>query len=411
VVGNGTVARTQSREGNGSPAPQTGVKTADQLEAVFLRLALAEQQGRRLHGIAWTLAGLWVVTAVVAAAALLAPYNGTLRGQLDRVLGRDEASAVGGATVEAQRIVLRGREGEVRGELALRDDGSLGLHLYDRAGKVRAALVAAAAGPASLTLTGDEGQPGVTITPGNLRFTDKDGGAFLTSTSLGLTSWDVQDARSGVWLGARPDGTSALTLADRKGKTRMGLALRADGQPSVTLFDKEGRNGAVLDVPADGSRLGLFADGVARVGVGYGPGGSQLTLAGQDGGERVSIRNLADGGTGVFVSDPSGRQRIAMGVQPEGASGLSLFDRRGTHRAALSLSGEEAPQLLLFDGAGGRRASLALTEDGVPGLRYEEKGRTRAVFGAQEDKVRSTGPAALVLFDKDGAILFQAPIL
>jgi hypothetical protein len=406
------VARTQSREDNGQKTASQGEGTvAGQLDILSLRLDLADRRGRRLAGIAWALCGLWLVTAVVAATALLAPYSGSVRAQLDGLLGGDEASRVRGITLEAQRLVLRGPDGEVRGELALRHDGSLGLSLFDAGGKVRAALVAGADGPASLTLAGDDTQPGMTLTPGNLRFTDKEGGAFLTSTSLGLTSWDVQDARSGVWLGARPDGTSSLALADRKGRTRMGLALKADGQPSVTLFDKEGKSGAVVDVPADGARLGLFSDGVARVGIGHGTGGSQITLAAQDGSDRVTLRNLADGQTGLFVHDPSGRERLAMGVNPQGPAGMSLFDRHGTHRAALSINSDEAPQLLLFDAAGGRRAVLALTEDGVPGLRYEEKGRTRALFGAQGDKVRSTGPAALVLYDKDGTILFQAPIL
>jgi hypothetical protein len=42
----------------------------------------------------------------------------------------------------------------------------------------------------------------------------------------------------------------------------------------------------------------------------------------------------------------------------------------------------------------------------------EDGGRPQAVLGASaEGKVRGTGPASFVLFDKDGSILFQAPIL
>lgn len=392
------------------PAPKTP-KT--ELQLLTERLEAAERRGRRARRVGLLAFGASALALAAASGALLAPYSGFVRVQLDRLFRRGNVVLARKTVVEAEQFVVRGSDGEVRGELALRDDGSLALSLYDREGRARATLAAEADGGAGLSLAGHEGQPGLSLTARNLRFTDREGGAFLTSTGLGLTSWDVQDARSGIWLGARPDGTSALTLADSRGKTRVGIGLRADGAPNFTLYDKEGRNGVVLDVPVDGARLGLFSEGVARAGLGHGAGGSQISLYGTDGKDRVTLRSLADGSAGLFLHEQDGTERVAMGVRPGGTAGLSLFDRKTTLRAGLTVVSGEAPHLMLFDAGGVRRANFGLFGDGLPGLQFEDKGRMRAVLGAAgEDKGRqTTAPASLVLYDSDGSILFQAPIL
>lgn len=379
--------------------------------AMAARIEAAERQNRRLRRRSWVVGLLSVLALVVGAAALLAPYNTRVRWALDRVIRRANVVVPQRATIEGERLVVRGSDGQIRAELAQRADGALALGLYDLQGNLRAELSVGEDGLGALTLAGTGGQPGLAITPKSVRVADAEGAAFLASTSLGLTAWEVGDARSGVWVGTRPDGTSSLTLSDRQGKTRAGIALKADGAPTMTLNDREGRTGAVLDVPADGARLGLFSDGVPRAAMGYGAGGPQIGLYGNDGKERAAMRHLPDGSTGVFLADGEGRERIAMGIRPSGATGLSLFDRKGTLRTAMSTVADDSPNLVLFDAGGVRRASIGLGSDGSPGIRFEDKGRARMSLSATAgERAGAPGPPAFVLYDKDGTILFQAPV-
>jgi len=186
--------------------------------------------------------------------------------------------------------------------------------------------------------------------------------------------------------------------------------VKPDGSPSLTLADKEGRTGALVDVVDEGSRLGLFYDGMVRAGIGFGPGGSQLNLYGDDGKDHATLSLAPDGATGLIFHGQDGKQRAALGVAPNNASGLSLFDKGGSQRAAMSVVPEGSPRLELFDAGGGRRANLAVSAEGLPALQLEEKGQPRAVLGAgSEGKRRASTPSSLLLFDKDGSVIFQAP--
>jgi len=398
-------------ETTAKPAAKPPERLPDVLRGLAERLDVAERRYRRLRWRSAFTGLLSLLALVVGAAALLAPYNAQVRTQLDRILRRADIAVPQSATLEAERLVLRDAAGDMRAELAPRKDGTLAFALYDTHGNLRTELSVDAGGLGGFRLAGENGQPGLVVTPKSLRFADTDGAAFLASTSLGLTAWGVGDARSGVWIGTRPDGTSAVNLADRQGRTRAGVALKGDGSPSLTLNDQEGRTGAVLDVPADGARLGLFSEGTPRAAMGYGAGGPQLGLYGADGKERAALRYLNDGTSGVFLLDAEGHERIQMGVRPNGGSGMSLLDRKGVPRAVMSTVADESPNLVLFDAGGVRRASLGLNGDGAPGLRFEDKGRPRAVLNATGgERAGVPGPPAFVLYDKDGTILFQAPV-
>ncbi len=318
----------------------------------LLDLVMAlDRQHRRLR---WTMAGMTLVTLVAvagAALALLAPYNEEIGFYLQRWLGRPRTIAGEQTILEAEKFALRTHDGKVRAALATSEDGK----------------VAASLDPRSLRIAGAEG------------------GAFVTRT--------------------------ALVLADAAQKNRVTLGLKADGAPSLVLADKEGRTGALVDVPADGSRLGLFYDGVARAGIGFGPGGSQLNLYADDGKDHATLSLTRDGSTGLTFHDQDGKQRVALGVLPNSASGLSLFDKGANHRATLSVVSDGSPRLELFDPAGVRRANLALSSDGLPALQLEDKGQPRAVLGAGSDgKRKASSPSSLLLFDKDGSVVFQAPV-
>jgi len=336
-------------------------------------VAALHRQHRRLR---WTVVALTLVTLVAlagAGAALLAPYNAELGLYLRRWLGRPETIAAEKTILEAEKFALRTPDGKVRAALAAHDDATPSLALYDDDGTARAGLELGTDGQANLWFAGKDGQVTVSLNPRSLRLTDAEGGVFVTR--------------------------SALVLADRKQRNRVTLGVKSDGSPSLTLADKEGRTGALVDVVDEGSRLGLFYDGLVRAGIGFGPGGSQLNLYGDD------------GATGLIFHDQDGKQRAALGVLPNNASGLSLFDKGGGPRAALSVVPDGAPRLELFDAGGGRRANLGLSAEGLPALQLEDKGQPRAVLGAgSEGKRKASTPSSLLLFDKDGSVIFQAPI-
>src|SRR5213594_3015532 len=325
-------------------------------------VAALHRQHRRLR---WTVVMLTLVTLVAlagAGAALLAPYNAELGLYLRRWLGRPETIAAEKTILEAEKFALRTPDGKVRAALAARDDVTPGLALYDDDGTARAGLELGTDGQANLWFAGKDGQVTVSLNPRSLRLTDAEGGVFVTR--------------------------AALVLADRKQRNRVTLGVKPDGSPSLTLADKEGRTGALVDVVDEGSRLGLFYDGLVRAGIGFGPGGSQLNLYGDDGKDHATLSLAPDGTTGLIFHDQDGKQRAALGVLPNNASGLSLFDK-----------------------GGGRRANLALSAEGLPALELEDKGQPRAVLGAgSEGKRKASSPSSLLLFDKDGSVIFQAPI-
>ena len=370
-----------------SETPETTEQPEKQPELADL-VALIAMLHRRQRRLRWTVAGLTLLTLAGlagAGAALVAPYNAELGLYLRRWLGRPEIISVEKTILEAEKFALRTPDGKVRAALAARDDGTPGLALYDADGTARAGLELSADGQANLWFAGPEGQVTVSLNPRSLRLTDAEGGVFVTR--------------------------SALVLADHKQRNRVTLGLKPNGSPSLTLADKEGRTGALVDVPDDGARVGLFYDGLVRAGLGFGPGGSQLNLYGDDGKDHATLSLAPDGTTGLIFHDREGKQRAALGVLGNNASGLSLFDKGGTHRAGLSVVPDGTPRLELFDAGGGRRANLALSGDGLPALQLEDKGQPRAVLGAgSAGQRRAASPSSLLLFDKDGTVIFQAPI-
>ncbi len=142
-------------------------------------------------------------------------------------------------------------------------------------------------------------------------------------------------------------------------------------------------------------------------------------------------------GTSLSVYDQNGKPRAGLSVIADGAPVLVLFDQNGKDRAGLVLGADGTPALALLDQNGKRRAVLSTLVDGRPGLLLadqNEKGRlllgvdtsgpslvlrdenqNRAMLGhaALEGKTAGTveqRPASsLVLFDKDGTVIWKAP--
>src|SRR5262249_60510913 len=126
--------------------------------APLARLAALERQNRRLRRALVVLAVVVIVALGAAAVALVAPYNAQVGLYLGQLLGRPEVVETKKTIVEAEQFVLRGRDGKVRATLGLRGENSMGLDLYDAAGKARAGLGPGSHGEASLWLGADDGR-------------------------------------------------------------------------------------------------------------------------------------------------------------------------------------------------------------------------------------------------------------
>src|SRR2546422_786079 len=211
------------------------------------------------------------------------------------------------------------------------------------------------------------------------------------------------------WLG-RPETIAVektileaekFALRTPDGKVRAALAARDDATPGLALYDDDGTARAGLELGADGQ--------------------ANLWFAGQDGQVTVSLNprslRLTDAEGGVFVTrtalvlaDRKQRNRVTLGVKPDGSPSLTLADKEGRTGALVDVV-DEGSRLELFYAGGGRRANLALSAEGLPALQLEEKGQPRAVLGAgSEGKRKASTPSSLLLFDKDGSVIFQAPI-
>lgn len=140
-------------------------------------------------------------------------------------------------------------------------------------------------------------------------------------------------------------------LVDAAGVPRGGLFTFQDGSVGLGLQGKDGKTGAQLLVTADDSPF--------------------LTFTGKNRNVRISLgveseRDIAS----LRFSAPSGKESAALFSTPDGSVGLSLSDKEGRERAVL-------------------------------GHTALERTRTGAV--------EQTAASSLVLFDKEGKVLWKAP--
>jgi hypothetical protein len=146
---------------------------------------------------------------------------------------------------EAQRFVLKDGDGNVRGEMAIRD-GAATLELLDEARVPRVVLSAAKdlsgvflydgnkKGRASLAMD-KQGRLGLQLFDQNkVRRADLGAGR----TSFGLRLFDP-DAKQRVILSAGKQG-GALMFGDKSGNDRASFG-EIEGQPTITLTDEKGK--------------------------------------------------------------------------------------------------------------------------------------------------------------------------
>jgi hypothetical protein len=199
------------------------------IEAVSTRLDGLERENKRLRWIAGgLLAGLFVVGA-------------------SGILGRDR----GGRTLEAQKLVIRDKEGRVRGSFGVDHMGMPGLKILDRRGNEQIELGVPSEDTSSLAFY-DRGTPRILLDT-----------SIEGSTTLRLFD-QSQMLRSAVLI--KPDGAAELVMGH--GKTAMTVAFPPDGQPLVITTDARGRAverpiaalaGSAIEAPA--SLLGNLGRG------------------------------------------------------------------------------------------------------------------------------------------------------
>ncbi len=176
--------------------------TMPTIEAVSARLDGLERENRRLH---WIAGGLLLALLAMGASA---------------IFGRDR----GGRTLEVQKLVIRDKEGRVRGSFGVDRTGLPALKIVDRRGNEQIELGVPSEDTSSLT------------------FYDRGTARIMLDTSIeGTTSLrffdQAQMVQSAVVI--KPNGAAELSMGH--GKRAKTLAFPPDGQPVVITTDAHGR--------------------------------------------------------------------------------------------------------------------------------------------------------------------------
>jgi hypothetical protein len=168
-------------------------------------------------------------------------------------------------------------------------------------------------------------------------------------------------------------------LVDDKGRER-GALYATDAVSSLSLSAGEGERGTVAWLTA-------WSTGIAQLSL---SGANDPIYSG------VSLEGLS-GGSGFLringVKDRVAAGGLTLGVTRDGEAGLDLAARDKT-----------------------LRASFRIDSDGLPALRLrDERQKTRAALGhidledPQSGSVEKRSAASMVLFNKEGKIMWRAP--
>lgn len=136
-----------------------------------------------------------------------------------------------------------------------------------------------------------------------------------------------------------------------------------------------------------------------------------------------SIEHLSQVALKLF--DAKGKQRLYLFVHNDGPkdlhsrwtkAGLSLLTEAEKEAASLNIKTDNSTDLLLRDGKSIGRAWIRLTQDGKPSvLLFDENDKLRAAMGhvvletPRIEAVTTRPASSLVLFDKDGKVIWNVP--
>src|SRR6266702_795814 len=180
-----------------------------------------------------------------------------------------------------------------------------------------------------------------------------------------------------------------LVLRDARGM----LVVLRNGVPGVALRDEQGRLRLVVQLDSGGA--------------------PSLRLLGTDSRARAEL-SYREGAAALVFKDGAGADRLVLDQTPQGGPHLSLLDALGDAGAGLSLTASGSPLLGLYHGRS--RTSLRLDDDGSTHLDlYDQNGRLGAALLSstratpETTAVGNPSGSSLVLRDKTGKIIFQAP--
>ena len=129
----------------------------------------------------------------------------------------------------------------------------------------------------------------------------------------------------------------------------------------------------------------------------------------------VDALAVLDGSPGLTLRDEKGKTRAGLMVSDDGSPSLMLLDETGKARAMLVVD-HDGVGIALGGERGKQRALLGVSSDSGPVLQLrDDKGWVRAALGAYSLMTPDTGEvvkraeSSLVLFDKEGKVLWQAP--
>jgi hypothetical protein len=326
------------------------------MSADLLHLEAVTEELKRLKRRAATAILLAVASLAVAAAAFVVPFNADLRAYIERVVPTKRQATQplspqpSAAIVEAQRLVVRDKTGRVRAELGVEQDDRAELSLRDPDGTLRAVLASADSGTGHLL-----GPAGAS-----------------SSALLGLLD------RSGRRLASLEAGDNEMAQLDLY---------------SASLWPEHGEGGGIV-VEAGRERTNLLLSGRGNRRI-------ELTADGTDHSPDFSM------------DDAAGTTRVELSITDD-APALDLSDQAGKTRASLQVI-RDVPSLDLFDNEGKVRESLEMVDD-APSLKLFDKNRKmRATLGSagletiKTGATEQTAESSLVLFDKEGKVMFRAP--
>ena len=220
-------------------------------------------------------------------------------------------------TVEAERFVLRDRQGGARAVLETRPDGAPHLLLRDQAGTDRIELLVAPDGAPIVNLKDQAG-----------------------AVRLGLLVTHRGD----------PD----LNMLDAPGKIRLNLGVGRQGAPELGLLQPDESDGLTFTLTPHGALVMDFShEGKSRVSLVAAPDGSAgLHFCGPDEKGRLVLA-LSEGAIPTLAArDQAGKTRVGMTVTPDGQVTLECCDAAERLRVRLSVSPDGQPSLLVFDAEG-----------------------------------------------------------
>ena len=199
--------------------------------------------------------------------------------------------------------------------------------------------------------------------------------------------------RDAMGMASREGGAASLTLSDANGNPRGMLVVLRDGVAGVALRDQRGRLRLVVQLDSGGA--------------------PSLRLLGTDAKARAEL-SFREGAAALVFKDSAGADRLVLDQTPQGGPHLSLLGALGDAGAGLSLTANGSPLVGLYHGRA--RTSLRLDDDGSTHLDlYDQDGRLGAALLSstratpETTAVGNPSGSSLVLRDKNGRIVFQAP--